>query len=590
MSAYASTRFVRFGAFQLDLRSRELARNGIKVRVPDQSVEILAMLLERRGDLVTREELHRRLWPNGTIVEFDHSINSAIKRLRQALEDSSEQPHYIETLPRLGYRFIAEAKGTPADEEVVVSEESAREAVGHFRILGIIGSGAMGVVYKAEDTRLGRTVALKFLPDEFTHDKAALNRFQSEGRAASALSHPHICALYDIGQKDGRPFLAMEYLEGQTLSERLAAGPLTIEQIRNIGMQVADGLDAAHSKGILHRDIKPANIFVNARGHAKIMDFGVAKRSDTEVAPAGSEARTPEALTSPGSPVGTAAYMSPEQVCGEPLDSRTDLFSLGAVLYEMATGQQPFRGNTNAVIFDAILNKTPVPAIQLRPDLPAGLGRIIDKALAKDRRSRYQTASALHADLRGLVLDTAQGRTAAGSVKKYRRVIITACVGVVAGAIFTTWLITRKQPAALQPLERRLTANPEDNPVSGAVISSDGKYVAYSDVDGIHLRLTATGETRTIPQTKSWTVTSWFPDGTKLLADGDAANPGIWAISVLSGTRHNLNVHGGSGFVSPDGSHIAYGEHSIPEQGFSEIWVMGTGGEQAQKVLSDCIT
>jgi DNA-binding winged helix-turn-helix (wHTH) protein len=178
-----------------------LVRNGIKVRVPDQSIEILAMLLERRGDLVTREELHRRLWPNGTIVEFDHSINSAIKRLRQALGDSPEQPHYIETLPRLGYRFIAEAQQTPGDEEVVVSEESEREAVGHFRILGIIGSGAMGVVYKAEDTRLGRTVALKFLPDEFTNETAALNRFQSEGRAASALSHPHICALYDIAKK-----------------------------------------------------------------------------------------------------------------------------------------------------------------------------------------------------------------------------------------------------------------------------------------------------------------------------------------------------------------------------------------------------
>jgi serine/threonine protein kinase/Tol biopolymer transport system component len=419
MGAPSPVRFFRFGTFQFDLRARELRRNGIKVRVPDQSIQVLAMLLQHPGEVVTREEVHHRLWPNGTIVEFDHSINAAIKRLRQALEDSAEAPRYVETLPRLGYRFIGTVGQGPAQDAAVPSAEPdpspgalEGEIVSHYRILDKLGSGGMGVVYKAEDTRLGRTVALKFLADEFTGDKAALDRFQREARAASALNHPNICTLYDIGQADGRPFLAMEFLEGQTLLQLIATGPLPIDRILDLGTQIADALDAAHAKGIEHRDIKPSNIFVTVRGAVKILDFGVARMARLP-----RNAENEALITNPGSAAGTAAYMSPEQARGEELDPRTDLFSFGVVLYEMATGQRPFQGDTTAAILDAILNKSPLSPVQLQPDVPAGLEVIIHKALEKDRDVRYQTALELRAHLKHIARDTEAGKSGPATLR-----------------------------------------------------------------------------------------------------------------------------------------------------------------------------
>jgi serine/threonine protein kinase/DNA-binding winged helix-turn-helix (wHTH) protein len=623
--------FYAFGPFGLDTEERVLRRDSQPIALTPKAVETLLILLQNAGRLVDKDELMKKVWPDAFVEEGNLAKN--IFTLRKVLGEYRPGEEYIQTVPKRGYRFSAPvSERTP----VIAGAGLVGKRISRYRVLEILGGGGMGIVYKAEDIKLGRHVALKFLPEELAGNPVAIKRLEREARAASALDQPHICAVHDFDQYEGQTFIAMQYLEGQTIRERIDATrsgelPFRQEELVEIAIQITGALASAHAKGIIHRDIKPANIFLTKSGDAKILDFGVAALQDLEslpeqdlpnglatarVQPSPSTQRATTQstisdvkLTRTGTAMGTASYMSPEQIRGEKLDCRTDLFSFGLVLYEMATGQRAFQGDTTVVMHDAILHHSFASPRSLNGAIPVKLERIIDRALQKDRDQRYQTAAQLRHDLARLREPGSQR----WRLPRFGLAAAAVTILLAAAAAIYDSRSARSAPRITDPRERRLISNSIDNPVDGnSAISLDGRYLAYVDRLGIHVQTIDTGETTNIPPPEGfdtenvlWSIANWFPSNKEFAANaqpraglqnnGPAQRTSFWVLGLTSAPR-KIKEDAKALSVSPDGAWIAFStrpgrsgqisyDAEISGNGHREIWLIGPHGEGLRKLV-----
>lgn len=521
----------RFGPFEFDNRAPELRKGETRLRVPERPLRILSMLIERRGELVPREEIQQSLWPNNTIVEFDHGINTAVRQLRSALGDSAETPKYIETMPRRGYRFLAEVTVVPAMPARVPSAPEADGIqagvrFGPYELIAAIGHGGMGEVWKAHDSRLGRDVAVKISHERFS------DRFEREARAIAALNHPNICTLFDVGPD----YLVMELIEGPTLADRIKEGPIPLEEALGIARQIADALEAAHTKGIVHRDLKPANIKMRMDGSIKVLDFGLAK----DIALAGLTPDSPTALSVSGTIMGTAGYMSPEQARGVATDKRADIWAFGVVLYEMVTGQKLFERST--------LSDTLAAVIKEEPDLnlaPTRIRRLLGKCLQKDAKKRVRDLSSLEF----LIEEPAPPL-------KRRELVVWVRAGAavaVLALVLAAWALHSPQRPSHQvfiPMEVT-REDPED-----VVWSPDGQafaYVAGADGDRrVLIRyINSPSATPLTRGAEKWITIGWSPDSKRIIAlsknpQGNKPELGMFAVPVFGGEPQLMAPYDGA--------------------------------------------
>jgi Tol biopolymer transport system component/DNA-binding winged helix-turn-helix (wHTH) protein len=549
MSVAGAAGPVRFGVFTFDRSSQELRKGGTRVRVPGQSLAILAMLLERPGELVTRTEIQARLWPHGTVVQFEQSLNSAVRRLRDAVSDTAGTPRFVETIPRKGYRFV----GTLETAEDERAELTPGTVISHYSILAPAGCGAMGVVYKAEDTTLGRMVALKFLPEELAAHEPALDRFRREARMIGALNHPGICTIYELGAASGHLFLAMEFLDGESLRERTARGSVPEQEVLGIALQAATALEAAHAQGVVHRDIKPDNLFLTRQGTVKLMDFGLAKLIEEEGGTAPQSAVT-----------GTSGYMSPEQARGEALDQRTDLYSLGVVLCEMLGGRpgEP-------------------------PDLPApvspAMGSIVRRCLEKEPDRRFQSAAELALALQSSSpsLPSAEGPQGRNWLKW---AVIAGCIVAVTGAALL-WL-TRP---LLPPRVTSTVQITNDGRQKWYPLVTDGPRVFFnSGGNGFVTQVSQVsvkgGESAALPlPVKDAQLVDISPNRTELLlCRGWFVTCELWVAPLLGGSARRLGDLVATNVAaawSPDGQQVAYARGG-------ELHLARSDGTEVRKVAT----